>query len=161
MPVGTQTLLPRQGHRLLQVGIALVLFSSFEGFVIPQMASPRIGLSVHTLGAIESIFLLVQGLLWPRLELGVVTARVAFWCSIYSALAILAAYFVAAVLGVGVDTIALNGRLPGGLSEGSALQEAAIRLIAYSSAPTGTVCFTLVLWGLRHAEPNREGRHTP
>jgi hypothetical protein len=39
------SLLSRQGHRLLQVGVAMFLFTSFEGFAIPYLASPRRGLS--------------------------------------------------------------------------------------------------------------------
>jgi hydroxylaminobenzene mutase len=141
--------LSRQGKRLLQIGIALVLFASFEGFAIPQMASPRIGLSTHTLSALEGIFLLVQGLLWPRLQLSATLSRLAFWCSIYSTLAILGAYTLAALSGAGIESIALNGQLPEGLSHGSASLEGAIRLAAYSSAPTGITCYGLILWGLR------------
>jgi putative ABC transport system permease protein len=36
-------------HRLLQIGMALLVYSSLDGFVIPYLGSPRIGLSVHTL----------------------------------------------------------------------------------------------------------------
>jgi len=42
-------LLSRQGRRLLQLGIVLFLFTSFEGFVIPALAVPNLGRSVHTL----------------------------------------------------------------------------------------------------------------
>jgi hydroxylaminobenzene mutase len=145
----TRTSQLRQSRRLLQAGILFMLYASFEGFVIQRMASPRIGLSTHTLAAMEGIFLLVQGLLWPRLRLSRVAALIAFWCSLYSALAILAAYTMAAVLGVGIETISLAGHLSGGLSHGNAFQETAIEVLSYSSAPTGIVCFALIFWGLR------------
>ena len=45
-------ILARQGHRLLQIGVALFLFTSFEGFAIPYFASPIVGRSVHTLSAL-------------------------------------------------------------------------------------------------------------
>src|SRR5262249_61088125 len=61
-------LLPRQGQRLLQLGVALFLYSSFEGFAIPRLRSPRIGLSVHTLSALQGAMMLALGLLWPRLR---------------------------------------------------------------------------------------------
>jgi (hydroxyamino)benzene mutase len=67
--VNSANLLSRQGQRLLQFGIALLLYSSLEGFVIPYLGSQRIGLSVHTLSALQGVFLLAQGLLWPRLKL--------------------------------------------------------------------------------------------
>jgi hypothetical protein len=43
----------RQGHRLLQIGMALVVYSSLDGFAIPHPASPRIALSMHTLSAFQ------------------------------------------------------------------------------------------------------------
>jgi len=139
----------RQGHRLLQLGIALVLYSSIEGFAVPYVASQRIGLSVHTLSVFQSVLLLAIGLLWPRLRLSAIASQIAFWCLIYSSLAILAAYTVAAVSGVGLDTIRLMGELPGGLSQGTERQETFIAILAYSSAPTGLASFGSILWGLR------------
>jgi hydroxylaminobenzene mutase len=45
--------------------------------------------------------------------------------------------------------------LAAGAAHGSALQEAVIKIAAYSSAPTGLVSFALILRGLRNgtAEP--------
>lgn len=133
------TILSHQGQRLLQVGILLILYSSIEGFAIPFLGSSRIGLSAHTLSGLQGVFLLTQGLMWTRLRLGVAASRIAFWCSIYSAIAILAAYTIAAVWGVGIETIALAGELPHGLSRGTAFQTL-IKFVAYSSAPTGLTC---------------------
>jgi (hydroxyamino)benzene mutase len=148
--------LPYQGQRLLQVGIVLLLYSSFDGFAIPYLGSPRIGLSVHTLSALQGVMLLAMGLLWPRLRLGVTGSRVAFWSLLYGTFAILAAYTVAAVWGVGNETIALMGELPHGLSHGSGFQETFIKVLAYSSAPTGLTAFALIMRGLRitHAQVN-------
>jgi len=139
----------RLGQRLLQLGIVLILYSSLVGFVIPSLGSQRIGLSVHTLSAFQGVFLLTLGLLWERLKLTSRSSRVAFWCLVYSTVAILAAYTVAAVWGVGFDTIRLMGELPHGLSRGSTGQETLIAILAYSSAPTGLVSFGFILRGLR------------
>jgi hypothetical protein len=68
--IASPTILSRLGQRLLQIGAALLLYSLLEGFAIPHLASPRIGLSVHTLSAYEGVLLLVLGLVWPRLALG-------------------------------------------------------------------------------------------
>ncbi|MFL6258276.1 MAG: hypothetical protein ACJ76Y_01085 [Thermoanaerobaculia bacterium] len=144
----------RQGQRLLQLGILLMLYSSFDGFAIPYLRSQRVGLSVHALSALQGVFLLAQGLLWPRLRLGVTSLRVAFWCSIYGTLAILGAYTIAAILGVGNGTLRLVGELPHGLSHGTAFQETLLAVLAYSSAPAGLVAFALILWGLRIAKPD-------
>jgi hydroxylaminobenzene mutase len=136
--------LSRQGQRLLQIGIILILYSSIDGFAIPLLASQRIGLSVHTLSALQGVFLLALGLLWTRLKLGIIASRIAFWC-----LAILLAYTIAAVWGVGNETIRLMGELPHGLNHGSVFQETFIKVLSYSSAPTGLTAFGLILWGLR------------
>lgn len=75
--------LARQGHWQLQIGMALLVYSSLDGFAIPYLSSPRIGLSVHTLSAYQGVLLLTQGFLWTRLKLGVTASRVAFWCLLY------------------------------------------------------------------------------
>ncbi len=152
--MNTSTLLKRQGQRLLQFGVVLFLYSSLDGFVIPNFASPRIGLSVHTLSALQAVMSLAFGLLWSRLVLSPRAAQIAFWCFIYSALAILAAYTVAAFWGVGIETISLMGELPHGLVQGSPFQETFIKVLAFSSAPTGLLSFVLILWGLRMTEAN-------
>ncbi len=143
--IESSVVLSRQGHRLLQVGVALLLLTSLEGFAIPHLAAPQLGLSVHRLAALQSVLLLALGLLWPRLGLGIVTSRFAFWLLIYSTFAILAAYVMASVWGAGNETMALAA----GTAHGSRLQETIIKLTAYSSAPTGIASFALILWGLR------------
>lgn len=152
--MSTSGLLQRQGQRLLQLGMALFLYSSLDGFVIPVLASPRIGLSVHSLSALQGVMILAIGLLWRRLKLSPRAAKVAYWSLIYSALAILAAYTVAAFWGVGIETIRLMGELPHGLTQGTPFQETFIKVLAYSSAPTGLTAFVLILWGLRMTEQN-------
>ena len=136
----------RQGHRLLQVGVALFLFTSFEGFAIPFVAAPNLGRSVHTLSAFSGVMLIALGLVWPRLTLGMGASRVAFWCLIYSDLAIIAAFVLAALWGAGNATMPIAA----GTARGTAFEETAIAVVAYSSAPTGILAFALILWGLRN-----------
>jgi len=145
----SNSLLSRQSRRLLQIGMVFILFASFEGFVIPAVASPRIALSAHTLSGMQGILMLAVGLLWPRLNVSITASWIAFWLFIYGAAAILAAYVIAAIWGVGIETISLVGELPHGLSRGTPFQETVIRVVAYSSAPTGLASFALILWGLR------------
>jgi len=72
------TLLTRQGHRLVQTGASLFVFAALEGFVMPSLPVPRLGLSVHTLSALQGVKLLWFGLLWPRLRVSARNARIAF-----------------------------------------------------------------------------------
>lgn len=90
--------------------------------------------------------LLAFGLMWPRLQLGAATARIAFWLLIYSGLAITAAFLLAAIWGAGKTVMPLSGA-----PLGSAWQETIITVVSYSSAPTGIVAFALALWRLRGA----------
>jgi hydroxylaminobenzene mutase len=60
-------------------------------------------------------------------------------------LAIVAAFVLAGVWGAGSSVMPLAAK--GAL--GTPSQETTIRLVAYSSAPTGIGAFALVLWGLR------------
>ena len=143
--------LAHQGHRLLQIGVVLFIFSSLEGFVIPTLPVPRLGLSVHTLSGLQGVIMIVLGLMWPKLSLGTNASRIAFWFFVYSAFATLIPYILAAIWGAGNTIIPLAA----GGAQGSALQEAVIGVILYTAAPTDLISLALILWGLRIA-PVRE-----
>ncbi len=137
-----------QGHRMLQIGVALFVFSALEGFVIPSLPFPHLGLSVHTLSALQGVMLLGLGLLWPRLNLGTIPSRVAFWTYLYSSFATLVPYALAAIWGAGNTTIPLAA----GAAHGSAFQEAIIKVVLYSAAPPFFISMALVIWGLRSVD---------
>ena len=134
---------------MLQIGVALFMFSGLEGFAIPSLPVPRLGLSVHTLSALQGVILLGLGLLWPRLNLGTTTSRIAFWLYIYSSFATLVPYAMAAVWGAGNSTIPLAA----GAAHGTAFQEASIKVVLYTAAPTFLISMALIIWGLRIATP--------
>jgi hydroxylaminobenzene mutase len=141
-------MLPRQGHRLLQIGVALFLFTSLEGFTVPYFAAPNLGRSVHTLSAFSGVLLVALGLLWPRLDLGSAAARIAFWFLIYSDLATVAAFLLGGIWGAGNSIMPIAA----GAAHGTDFQEAVIKIVAYSAAPTGITSFAFILWGLRMAD---------
>jgi hydroxylaminobenzene mutase len=153
--MNSSNILSRQGHRLLQIGVALFVFSALEGFVIPSLPVPRLGLSVHTLSDLQGVMLLGLGLLWPRLNLCATTSRIAFWTYIYSSFATLVPYVMAAVWGAGNATIPLAA----GAAHGSAFQEAIIKVVLYSAAPTILISLALILWGLRIVAPSTPRSH--
>ena len=45
---GSRWILSHQGHRLLQLGIALFLFASLEDFAVSHLTAPNLGRSVHS-----------------------------------------------------------------------------------------------------------------
>lgn len=130
---------------MLQIGIALFVFSGLEGFVIHSVPVPSLGRSVHTLSAEQGIITLVLGLLWPRLNLNVVTSRIAFWTFLYSSFATLIPFVIAAIWGAGSTTIPLAA----GTAHGNAFQEAIIKIVLYSAALPFFISMGLILWGLR------------
>jgi hydroxylaminobenzene mutase len=138
-------MLSRQGYHMLQIGIALFVFSGLEGFVIHSLPVPSLGRSVHTLSAEQGIITLVLGLLWPRLNLGKTTSGIAFWTFLYSSFATLIPFVLAALWGAGNTTIPLAA----GAAHGSAIQETTIKIVLYSAAPPFFISMALILWGLR------------
>ena len=135
----------RQGHRLLQLGMLLLLFALLVGIAVPKFAVPRLGLSTHLLALTQGLFLAVTGLLWPRLRLTPGAARVAFWLGVYGCLAPLVANLLAAIWGAG------NTLLPiaAGQAHGSELQEKVIAAGLRSGGAALIAIVLLILWGLR------------
>jgi hydroxylaminobenzene mutase len=146
---------------MLQIGIAHFVFSGLEGFAIPQLPVPALGRSVHTLSGLQGVMLLALGLCWPRLQLGATAARIAFGTYIYSSLATLVPFVLAAVWGVGNRTIPLAA----GTARGNARQEAIIKIVLYSAPLPFFISMALILWGLRMRDAQSPGsgaaRHEP
>jgi len=145
--------LSRQGHRLVQLGVALFLFVTLQGLVIQNFAVPSLGRAAHTLSLSTGLVLVALGIVWPRLTLGVTATRVAFWFLVYSLLATIVAFLLAAMWGAGNSVLPLAA----GAAHGTALQENIIAAVLVSTLPTGIVAFALILWGLR-GMPGFSGR---
>ena len=135
----------RRGHRLLQVGSLLFLLALLVGLAVPRFAVPRLGLSTHLLGLMQGTFLMVLGLVWPRLKLSGAQSRVAFVLAVYGCLAAWLANLLGAVWAAG------NAMLPlaAGAARGSEFQEMVIRVLLVSAALSLIVALTLTVWGLR------------
>lgn len=135
----------RDGHRLIQVGSVLFLVALFVGMAVPTFAVPRLGLATHILGITQGIFLMVLGLVWPRLAVSQGRSRLGRWLATYGCLAPWTANLLAAVWGAG------NSMLPfaAGGAHGGPFQENAIRLLLVSGALCLIVAVSLVAWGLR------------
>jgi len=130
---------------MLQIGVSLFVFAAVEGFIIPIVPAPRLGLSVHTLSALQGLMLLGFGLLWPKLNLTAAKSRIAFWTYLYSSFATLIPYVMGALWGAGNSTIPLAA----GPAHGTPLQETLIKVVLYSAAAPFFVSMSLVFWGLR------------
>lgn len=146
--------LRHDGHRLLQVGGLLFLLGLLVGLAVPRFTVPRLGLSTHLLGIMQGTFLIVGGLLWPKLRFTRSASRIGHGLAIYGCLAAWTANLLGAVWGAG------NSMLPmaAGEARGSSLQEGTIRVLLMSAALSLITVALLILWGLRtsqRAESNR------
>jgi (hydroxyamino)benzene mutase len=148
--MNVSSLLSRQGRRMLQIGVGLIVVASLEGVVIPSLPVPRLGLSLHTLSYLQAVMLMTFGLVWPGLNLGAIAASIAWWTYLYSSFSTLMAYLLAAMWGAGGTAIPLAA----GTAHGSALQETLIKVVLASGAPPFLVSMALVLWGLRAVDPD-------
>jgi hydroxylaminobenzene mutase len=137
--------LRRQGHRLLRVGATLFLLALFVGISIPAFTVPRLGLATHLLGITQGTFLLVLGLVWPRLALAPAKARLGHGLAVYGCLAPWTANLLAAVWGAGSSMLPMAA----GAARGSNLQETVIRVLLISGALSLVSAMVLVVWGLR------------
>jgi (hydroxyamino)benzene mutase len=141
----TSTLSSRQEHRLFQLGLLLFLLALLIGLAVPLFAVPRLGLSTHLLGILQGIFLVVLGLLWPKLTLSRTGSSLAFWLAIYGCFAAWAANLLAAIWGAG------NTMLPiaAGRAHGTILQERLISVGLRTAALSLIMLLLLLLWGVR------------
>ena len=142
--MSTEALIASRGHRLLQLGILLFLLGLLGGFAVPSLAIPRMGLSSHLEGVMNGLFLVVLGLVWPRLTLAATAATTLFWLAVYGTFANWAATLLAAFWGAGASM-----PLAGGAHRGSAAQELIIEALLISLALAMVAVCLLTLWGLR------------
>jgi (hydroxyamino)benzene mutase len=142
----------RTGHRLIQLGLVLFLLGLLVGFVIPLLKNPRMGLTSHLEGVMNGMFLMLLGLIWPRLVLGAGMLRLTFWLAIYSTFANWLATLLAAIWGAGrMMPIAAPEPTATGMQENIVV----FLLLSLSFGVVGVSA--IVLWGLRKM-PDTETR---
>lgn len=54
---------------LIALGLILFLLGLLTGLVVPRMRNPRMGVASHLEGVTNGPFLMVTGLVWPRIHL--------------------------------------------------------------------------------------------
>ena len=85
----------------MQLGILLFLLGLLTGFAGPKLKNPRMGLTSHLEGVMNGMFLVILGLVWPRLGLSHAWLAVTFWLIVYAAFANWMATLLAAAWGAG------------------------------------------------------------
>lgn len=135
----------RIGHRLLQWGVFLFLLGLLTGFVVPMLATPRVGLTSHLEGVMNGTFLVVLGLVWPKLRLGAGAQVTGLWLAVFGTYANWGTTLLSGAMGAGEQMmpIASAGH------RGTDAQELLITvgLVALSVAMIAVT--VMVLYGLR------------
>ncbi len=86
---------------LFRLGLALFLLGLLTGFAVPLLKNPRMALSSHLEAVLNGMFLVLLGLLWPRIHLPDALAVSAVVLIVYSAYANWVAALLAAAWGAG------------------------------------------------------------
>ncbi len=137
--------LPDEGHVLIQVGIVLFLIALLVGLGVPRFAVPRLAVSAHLLGIMQGTFLMVTGLVWPRLRLTRSLSRIGRSLAIYGCFAALTANVCGAAWGAGASLVPMAS----GGARGNAFQEGLIIILLSTAAVSMVTVASLILWGLR------------
>ncbi len=139
----------REERRLLQAGMLLFVLALLVGLIVHKFTVPRLALSAHLLGIMQGLFLMVMGLLWPRLALARAWSRIALVLILYGCFIALSANLLGAIWGAG------NTMLPfaAGQARGSVLQERILTVGLRTAAASLIAGSLLVLCGLRLSAP--------
>lgn len=129
--------------RLMQLGILLFLLGLLTGLAGPQLKNPRMGLASHLEGVTNGMFLVILGLLWPRLGLSHAWLVLTFWLIVYAAFANWLATLLAAAWGAGT-------RMPiaAGTHKATPRKEHVIEFLLVSLALSVVAACVLILVGL-------------
>lgn len=131
---------------LFRYAFVLILLSLIGGFFIPAMATPRLGLSAHTIGTLSGVLLIAVGAIWQHFHLSTAQGTWLKWSWLYSSYINWLACLVGAMLGVGKMTpIASAGHV------GNNTAEALVSVLFVSVALASFLAVGLSLWGLRRA----------
>lgn len=146
----------RFSRRLMRFGFLLFLLGLITGLFVQMLANPRMGLSSHLEGVLSGMFLVILGLVWPRLRLGRAAMTSTYWLALYGAFANWATTLVAAAWAAGASLMPMAALG----HKGTPTQELIITFGASSLALAMLATSFLVLWGLRggdeHAKPQAD-----
>jgi len=135
------TLQSRQADRLIFLGLLLFLAGLIVGLFVQNMANPRMALSAHLEGIMNGMFLMLLGVIWPRLHLSSRWLSITFWLVLYGSFANLIAVVIAAATGHGKMMPLAGGR------EGSTGLESVISFLLVSLSLAMIAVCILVLTG--------------
>jgi hydroxylaminobenzene mutase len=136
------------GHKLIRYGILLFLLGLITGFVIPAMQNPRMGLSSHLEAVMNGMFLVLLGIIWPRLRLTDRTLLWGYFLALFGTYTNWVTTFLAGIWGAGADMMPFAAA---GF-HGTAWQEGLIKFGLISLSLAMLIVSSIILWGLRGSD---------
>lgn len=129
---------------LFALGLILFLLGLLTGLAVPALKNPRMGVSSHLVGMTNGPFLIVVGLLWPRLDLSHAWQVVTIVLLAYSSYANWLATQLGALWGAG------HKFAPGATGDhrASATKERTVDFLLVSLAPVMIAATVLLLVGV-------------
>lgn len=101
-----------QANQLIFWGVVLFFLGLIVGVIVPFFSNPRMGASSHIQGTFNGLFLIVWGLIWPKIALPPRWLKLTFWLAIYGTFANWFGVLLAAIFN--------GGKLLGVMAEGQA-----------------------------------------
>ena len=134
-----------QANRLIFLGILLFLLGLIVGLAVPFFANPRMGLSSHLEGVMNGMFLVILGLIWPKLQLSGRWLSIAFWLAVYGTFANWLGILVAAIFNAGeMLNVAAQGQ------RGPVIAEGFVTFCLISLTLAMLAVCVILLVGLKH-----------
>lgn len=128
---------------LIALGVALFFGGLVSGLVIPKLAIPRLGLTSHLEGTMNGMFLILAGLIWSRLDIGLFWLTVAFWTLVYGTWGNWGATLLAGIWGTGEATPISSAGLTG-----KPVHEAIVSGMLILVGITDLIAVTIIFIGL-------------
>ena len=133
--------------RLARHGVIVLLLGLLTGFVIRRFHNHGAGDAAHLVGLIGGFGLIVLGLLWPRLRLGLFWSRLGAWLMV----ATMYMNWLGVVLLGGLGS---GPQVPGSALFGSpALWDRVSGILLFAAVWSALAATLIVLFGLRKLSP--------
>lgn len=132
----------KKSAQLIFWGMVLFFLGLITGLLIPAMTNQRMGLSAHLEGILNGLFLMLLGLIWPKVKCPPRMLNLIYLLVLYAGFANFAAVLLAGFTGAGKMM-----PIAGGV-EGPELLELSISFLLVSLTVSILAAAVLLLYGL-------------
>lgn len=132
----------KKSAQLIFWGMVLFFLGLITGLLIPAMTNQRMGLSAHLEGILNGLFLMILGLIWPKIKCTPGMLNLIYLLVLYAGFANFAAVLLAGFTGAGKMMPIAGG------AEGPELLELSIGFLLVSLTISILAAAVLLLYGL-------------